>query len=98
MTRQVPMGAADLDCPQWRKPMSECCHKCPWWTKVSGMHPQTGEQMDKWDCAISLLPMLLVNVAREQTQGTAATNDFRNQVLQRAEMAAVGAQQQRRLS
>jgi len=32
--------------------LGETCikHECPGWINVTGLHPQTGEIMDRWNC------------------------------------------------
>ena len=59
--KQVPRGPEELNCPQWQKPMSEVCHKCPKWIQVRGKNPNTGQEVDEWNCADALLPMLPVS-------------------------------------
>lgn len=52
--------------------------ECIFWTQLRGSHPQTGKEIDEWDCAIKWLPMLLIENAKEVRQGAAATETFRN--------------------
>ena len=68
--------------------METVCHRCPWWTQVRGVNPNTGEEADRWDCAIALMPMLSIEVAKETRQAGAATESFRNEVVARADHAA----------
>lgn len=65
--------------------MSKVCHTCPWWICVSGANPQTGERVDRWECAIAMMPLLQVETAKEVRQGAAATESFRNEVVKRAD-------------
>lgn len=81
MTKKIPRGAEDLICPLHRSPMSVVCHVCPWWTQIRGLNPNTGQEIDDWNCAIGMLPMLTVNVANEARQGAAATESFRNETV-----------------
>lgn len=60
---------------------------CSWFTQVRGTHPQSGADVDEWACAIAWMPMLLINTAQEVRQGAAATEDFRNQMVQASEKA-----------
>jgi hypothetical protein len=51
--------------------MEDVCHTCPWWTQMRGKNPQTNEEFDKWACAISFLPMLLmdnINATRDMVK------------------------------
>lgn len=63
MTRQVPHGPEDLNCPKWLEPMSKVCHKCPLWVKMEMAHPQEkGVTLDEWNCAMAWQPQLLVSI------------------------------------
>lgn len=66
-------------CPLIKK---DCVQlQCAWFTQLRGVHPQTGQEIDEWMCAISAMPMLQVEVAKETRQGAAATESFRNEVV-----------------
>lgn len=53
----------------------ECVrHECAWYTKLVGMDPQTGQPIEDWKCAITYLPILLVENSNQQRQ-TCATVD-----------------------
>lgn len=61
----------------------ECIQfKCVFWTQLRGTHPQTGQEIDEYNCAIAWLPMLLIENAKEVRQGAAATESFRNVMLE----------------
>lgn len=55
--------------------------RCPWYAKVRGVDNNTGEEHDHWACAIAWMPTLMVNAANESRKTTAATEDFRNNVM-----------------
>lgn len=61
--------------------------QCSWFTQVRGTNPQSGAEVDEWACAITWLPMLLINTAQEVRQGAAATESFRNQMVDASEKA-----------
>lgn len=61
--------------------------QCSWLVQVRGTNPQSGVEVDDWRCAITWLPMLLINTAKEVRQGAAATEDFRNQMVDASEKA-----------
>jgi len=66
-------------CPLIKK---ECIQtKCAWFTQVRGTHPQTGQEVDEWGCAISWMPVLLIENSQQQRQTGAAVEDFRNQMI-----------------
>lgn len=67
-------------CPLLKKPCIET--KCKFWIQVRGTHPQTGNEIDTWDCSFIFLPMLLIENAKETRQGAAAIESFRNVVYE----------------
>lgn len=66
-------------CPLIRKKCVE--HKCAWYTQVRGLNPNTGQEIDRWDCAVSWMPMMTVEVAQKSVQTAAAVESFRNEVV-----------------
>lgn len=79
----------DKDCVQF---------KCMFWTQLRGTQPQTGQEIDEWDCAVKWLPVLLIETAKEVRQGAAATESFRNEVVKRVDQARLEAQANRLLT
>lgn len=59
--------------------------QCNWFTHVRGTNPQTGSEVDEWKCAIAWMPMLSINISQEVHQGAAATESFRNEMLDASE-------------
>ena len=59
--------------------------QCSWFTQVRGTNPQSGTEVDEWACAISWLPMLLINTSQEVRQSAAATESLRNELVSAAE-------------
>lgn len=55
--------------------------KCMWFTKIQGYDINTGKEVDDYQCAISLLPMLLVENSGQQRQTGAAVESFRNEMI-----------------
>jgi len=55
-------------------------HGCTFYCHISGNNPQTGEVIDNFECAISLLPLLLVENSNQQRQTGAAIESFRNEM------------------
>jgi len=65
-------------CPLLQK---ECIGlQCAWITQIRGNDPNTGKEMDHWDCAIKWVPMLLIENSQMQRQTGAAVESFRNEV------------------
>ena len=68
-------------CPLMKKPCIE--HSCAWYTHVVGMHPQTGKDMDHWDCAVTWLPLMMTEQARMTRCVAGSVDSMRNEVVQR---------------
>jgi len=81
MTKQIPRGDANLYCPFWKKTCDKVCHTCPLFKQVRGRDVNTGQELDHWDCSLSWLPTLLIEVAQQSRSGAAATEGFRNEMV-----------------
>jgi hypothetical protein len=55
--------------------------KCSWFTQLRGKHPQTGADVDEWGCAVTWLPMLMIENSQQQRQTGAAVESFRNEMV-----------------
>ena len=55
--------------------------KCSWFTQIRGTHPQTGQEIDEWGCAVTWVPTLLIENSQQQRQTGAAVESFRNETL-----------------
>ena len=66
-------------CPLLKKECIE--HQCEWFTHVLGNDPQTGKPLDHWNCAITWLPMLLIDGTQQGRQTGAAIESFRNEMV-----------------
>jgi hypothetical protein len=66
-------------CPLLKK---DCIgHKCAWYTHVRGMNPNTGEDLDHWGCAVTWMPVMMIENSQQQRQTGAAVESFRNEVV-----------------
>ena len=66
-------------CPLIKK---DCIQlKCAWFTQLRGTNPNTGKDVDEWGCAISWLPVLLVENSQQQRHTGAAVESFRNEMV-----------------
>lgn len=73
---------------------------CGWFTQVRGTNPNTGEAVDSWGCAITWLPMLLIENAQQSRQTGAAVESFRNEMVsgnERTAQALLAAANQQRI-
>lgn len=55
--------------------------KCQKWVCIRGQNPNTGEDMNKYACSDSLLPILLIENAQQSRQTGAAVESFRNETV-----------------
>jgi|TARA_Y100000114_G_scaffold61563_1_gene56454 hypothetical protein len=49
---------------------------------LQGKHPQTGMDVQEWGCSIAWIPLLLVENSQQILGTTAATESFRNEMVQ----------------
>jgi hypothetical protein len=82
---QRPIAVKGTNCPFHKQDVSKVCHRCELFVKVVGAHPQTGEHMDKWKCAIAWMPLLTIENSNMQRQTGAAIESFRNEVVKASE-------------
>lgn len=67
-------------CPMLKKPCIE--HDCMWWMHVRGSHPQTGQEVDEWGCAMVWQPVLMLENSAQQRATGAAVESFRNEMVE----------------
>jgi hypothetical protein len=70
--------------------------KCSWFTQVRGTNPNTGQEVDEWGCAMTWLPVLLIENAQQSRQTGAAVESFRNEVVAVNQQQAMLAAETRR--
>jgi hypothetical protein len=61
-------------------------HRCAWFVQLAGQNPQTGEQIDERGCAMSWLPVLLIENARVTRGTSAAVESCRNEMVKSTEV------------
>jgi len=61
--------------------------ECAWMTKVAGYDINTGKDVEEYQCAISWLPLLLIENSGQQRQTGAAVESFRNEMVKANESA-----------
>ena len=54
---------------------------CAWFLQIRGTNPNTGEPIDEWGCAMSWMPILLIENAQMSRQTGAAVESFRNEMV-----------------
>tara|TARA_B100000902_G_scaffold118884_1_gene119348 strand:+ start:132 stop:440 length:309 start_codon:yes stop_codon:yes gene_type:complete len=57
--------------------------QCSWFTQIRGTDPQSGKDVDEWGCAVTWMPMLLIENSQKQRETGAAVESFRNEVVER---------------
>ena len=76
----MPIFDPDGMCPLLKKKCIK--HRCIWFNMLQGKHPQTGLDVQEWGCSIAWLPLLLVENSKNIMGTTAATESFRNEMVQ----------------
>ena len=66
-------------CPLIQKKCKE--HGCKFYIQVIGKNPQTGQDVNEWNCAVTWLPMLLIEGSQQTRQTGAAIESFRNEMV-----------------
>ena len=61
---------------------------CSWFTQVRGTNPNTGEPVDEWGCAITWLPILLIENSQQQRSTSSAVESMRNELVSTTESQA----------
>lgn len=60
---------------------------CGWFIQITGTDPNTGEDVKDWGCAMSFLPLLLIENASQSRQTGAAVESFRNEMVKGNEVS-----------
>ena len=55
--------------------------RCAWYTKIVGKNPQSEEEIEDWACAMSWMPMIMVEMTQTNRGQTAALESFRNETV-----------------
>lgn len=55
--------------------------RCNRWLQIAGKNPNTGEDVNRYDCIDNWTPMLLIENSQQQRQTGAAVESFRNEVV-----------------
>ena len=75
----MPIFDPDGTCPLLKKKCIK--HRCVWYNMLQGKNPQTGLDVQEWGCSIAWIPLLLVENSRQTMQVQAATESFRNEMV-----------------
>jgi hypothetical protein len=55
--------------------------ECRRYIQIMGKNPNTGEDVNRWDCVDNWTPMLLIENAQQSRQTGAAVESFRNEMV-----------------
>lgn len=80
-----PMCDSHEFCPLWKMKRHRVCHTCALYVHIRGQNPQTGEEMDRWDCSLALMPMLTIENSRQAHMTNASVQSMRNEIIDRAD-------------
>ena len=53
-------------------------HDCVFWQNYLGTNPQTGEEFNKWECCHVMMPLMQLEIAKQQRHTSAALESTRN--------------------
>lgn len=76
--------------------MAKVCPTCPMWIQIRGTDPNTGQEVDGFNCAIAWGPMLTIENSHKQMQTGAAVESLRN-VVAAAQVPRIGSFEERRV-
>lgn len=65
---------------------------CAFWTEVRGTHPQTGSEINQKACAVTWLPLLMIDQTQQVRHHAAAADQARNALATVQQAARLAAQ------
>lgn len=60
--------------------------RCKFWVHLRGKDPQSTQEVDEYSCAITWIPILLIENSQFVRQTAAAVDDLKNQTIQRQDL------------
>lgn len=57
--------------------------RCAWYTKVMGKDPQSDKDIENWGCAMSWMPILMIEMSQTNRGQTSALESFRNETVEK---------------
>ena len=55
--------------------------ECAWFIELNGTNPNTGEPVKDWGCTMAMMPMMLLENAKQQHSTASAVESFRNEMV-----------------
>ena len=71
-----------ITCPlghECEKAANNKLERCAFFVEIAGVHPQTGDTINEWKCALAWMPILLIENAKTNRGQTAAIESLRNE-------------------
>jgi hypothetical protein len=62
-------------------------HRCAWYTCLQGKNPQSDEILDEWRCAMTWMPIMMVENAQVGRGVNLAVNMMRDETINRQDRA-----------
>lgn len=84
----------DVVCPQFQKPMAECCPTCVKWVTIRGACPNTGKDIDGHHCSDVAVLLAVMELSKLVNEAGAATESMRNEVVKRLNIGLAGMAEQ----
>lgn len=84
---------SDPICPFLKKACIE--HQCMLYTHVQMQDPQSGLSKDQWTCALALIPILVIEGARQTRNVQASVDSMRNEVVKRQDVLNAAIEERR---
>jgi len=66
-------------CPFLNKPCIK--NKCNLYVKIQGVNPQTGKDVDVWDCVFKITPLILIDHTKHLENTRACSEQLRNEMI-----------------
>lgn len=83
MTKPYTGPADDTCAMRGGKLCSKVCPTCKFQIHIRGLDPQSGGEIDIWNCSFALMPILTIENSKKQHETGAAVESFRNEVTKR---------------
>jgi hypothetical protein len=68
-----------------KKPVACQEHACTFYIQLQGQHPQTGEMLNEWGCAVAWMPILQIEASQQARQAGASVDKLTNEVVREGE-------------
>lgn len=71
--------------------------RCPWYLRIQGRDPQSGDTKDEWRCAIAWMPFLSMHQHQAMQQTGASVDNLRTEVARGNNRFAIAIEGRKRL-